>query len=95
MKDHTDKAGIRCAAVAIALALFITIIWGPVNTIWIGPWIYEGTSLGSLAWRKAWVVNGWILVSPIVIAFGYCIFTMARAIRKDDAERNDRLKVKP
>lgn len=95
MKDHTDKAGIRCAAVAIVLALFITIIWGPVNTIWIGPWIYEGASFGSLAWRKAWVVNGWILLSPIAIAFGYCIFTITRAIRKDDAERSDRLKVKP
>ena len=90
MRDHADRAGIRCAAAAIALAMFITVIWGPVNTIWIAPWIYEGTSFGSLAWRKAWVVNGWILISPVVIAFGYCIFTMARAIRKDEIERESK-----
>ena len=95
MKDHTDKAGIRCVITLLSLLLFIVLVWGPVNNIWIGPWIYEGTSLGSLAWRKAWVVNSWILLSPIAIAFGYCIFTMTRAIRKDDAERNDRLNVKP
>ena len=87
MKDHIDKAGIRCVITMIALFLFLTIVWGPINTIWVGPWIYEGASLGSLAWRKAWVLNGWILFSPIAIAFGYCLFTMTRAIRKDESER--------
>jgi hypothetical protein len=90
MADHIDKAGIRCLITAISLFLFLIIVWGPVNTIWIGPWIYDGARLGSLAWRKAWVLNGWILMAPIVMAFGYCIFTMSRAIRKDASERSNR-----
>lgn len=90
MRDNTDRAGIRCVITLIALLLFVTIIWGPVNTIWIGPWIYEGTSFGSLEWRKAWVLNGWILFSPIALAFSYCVFTMARAIRKDEIDRDSR-----
>lgn len=95
MKDHTDKAGIRCAIAAIGLALFLIIIWGPANTIWIGPWIYKDTAIGTLAWRKAWVVNGWILFTPIAITFGYCIFTMSRAIRKDDQEREFKKGARP
>lgn len=87
MKDHTDKAGIRCVIAVLVMAVFIAVIWGPVNTIWIGPWIYEGTTIGSLEWRKAWVINGWILFAPIAIALGYCLWTMARAIRKDEDER--------
>lgn len=90
MRDNTDRAGIRCVITLVTLLLFLMIIWGPVNTIWIGPWIFEGTVIGSLAWRKAWVVNGWIIFSPVAIAFGYCIFTMARAIRKDEIDRESK-----
>lgn len=87
MRDHTDRATIRSVWASVSLALFVIIIWGPVNTLWIGPWIFEGTTLGSLEWRKAWVLNGWILGAPMVIVFGYIIFTVFRAIRKDEAER--------
>ncbi|MHA6234254.1 hypothetical protein [Pseudomonas fluorescens group sp. PF-69] len=90
MKDHTDRAAIRVVVAMISMLLFITIIWGPVNTIWVAPWIYDGTTFGSLAWRKAWVINGWILFAPIFVTFGYCVFTMARAIRKDEIERSNR-----
>ena len=91
MKDHIDKAGIRCAVSVMAMLVFCFVIWGPVNTIWIGPWIYEGTTIGSLEWRKAWVFNGWILFAPIATCLGYCIFTMVRAVRKDESERVERM----
>ena len=87
MKDHIDKAGIRCGIAVLTMLVFCFVIWGPVNTIWIGPWIYEGATIGSLEWRKAWVFNGWILFAPIAICLGYCVCTMTRAIRKDESER--------
>ncbi|MBC3948330.1 hypothetical protein [Pseudomonas folii] len=90
MRDNTDRAGIRCGITVISLLLFLLIIWGPVNTMWIGPWIYEGTVIGSFDWRKAWVLNGWILFSPIALAFGYCVFTMTRAMRKDEIDRESK-----
>lgn len=90
MKDNTDKAAIRCVIAGCSLAIFVIFIWGPLDTIWIGPWFYEGTSIGSLAWRKAWVFNGWLMFAPILVTFGYCITTMARAIRKDAADREAR-----
>lgn len=87
MKDHTDRAAIRLVIAMVGLALFVVIIWGPLNTIWVGPWIFEGTTIGSLAWRKAWVINGWIIFAPVLITFTYCFVTMARAIRQDAIER--------
>ena len=91
MKDHIDKAGIRCAVAALAMLVFCFLIWGPLNTIWIGPWIYEGTAIGTFEWRKAWVFNGWILFAPIAICISYCVFTMTRAIRKEEHQRFERM----
>jgi len=94
MRDHTDRAGIRCVITAIALFMFVLFVWGPVNTLWVAPWVYSGTEFGSFAWRKAWVINGWILIAPFLLAFSYCILTMTRAIRKDEVEREERRKEK-
>lgn len=86
MTQHIDRAGVRAAVAAIGTALFSLFIWGPVNTLWIAPEVYDGTVFGTHEWRKAWVINGWMLIAPIALGFGYAATTVFRAIKRDQAE---------
>lgn len=89
MKDHTDRAAIRVVITAVSVCLFMIFVWSPTMVLWISPWLYDGVAIGSMEWRKSWILGTWLGFGPIMLAFAYALTTMTRAIRRDAREREE------
>lgn len=87
MKLPTDNSAVRFLIAAMVMMTFMILIWMPLAIMWVGPWFYEGATIGSLAWRRAAYLNLLFNIFPVLALFGYILVSLLREARRDQIKK--------